>query len=168
MSSTAPVADFDYIQRDALRLNLQKELLEQIPMAAAMQLAIAQWDGERVELHAPLAPNVNDKGCAFGGSLVSVMTLACWSLIKLAADQRGFACEIYVQDSTVRYLAPVWDDFRAFAQVADGQSLIATRCSIALADGTAACTLEARFVALRSKLAADPAQSTPAPDPARR
>ena len=72
--------------------------------------------------------------------------------------------------------------FSAFAQVADGQSLddfldtlalrgkarIATRCSIALADGTAACTLEARFVALRSKLAADPAQSTPAPDPARR
>lgn len=142
-------------------------------MAAAMQLAIAQWDGERVELHAPLAPNVNDKGCAFGGSLVSVMTLACWSLIKLAADQRGFTCEIYVQDSTVRYLAPVWNDFRAIAHLADGQSLddfldilalrgkarIATRCSITLANGTAACTLEARFVALRAKSPLQPANA---------
>lgn len=173
MPSTAPVADFDYSQHDALRLNLQRELLGQIPMAAAMQLAIAQWDGERVELHAPLAPNVNDKGCAFGGSLVSVMTLACWSLIKLAADQRGFACEIYVQDSTVRYLAPVWNDFRAIAHLADGQSLddfldilalrgkarIATRCSITLANGTAACTLEARFVALRAKSPLQPANA---------
>lgn len=167
-------------QRDALRHTLQRQLLDQIPLAAAMQLDIAAWNGERLTLRAPLAPNVNDKGCAFGGSLVSVMTLACWSLIKLAADQRGMACEIYVQDSTVRYLAPVWDDFSAIAQLSEDPSLagfldalaargkarIATRCTVPLADGTPACTLESRFVAIRSKLPADAAnaaQSASAP-----
>ena len=145
-------------------------------MAAAMQLAIAQWDGERVELHAPLAPNVNDKGCAFGGSLVSVMTLACWSLIRLAVEQAGEDCDIYVQDSTVRYLAPVWNDFSADARLADGQSWpaffkalqargksrLSAHCEILLADGSIASTLEARFVALRrdaTAAGADTAQS---------
>lgn len=180
MPSTASKPASIDAQRDALRQNLQRQLLQQIPLAAAMQLDIAAWNGERLTLRAPLAPNVNDKGCAFGGSLVSVMTLACWSLVKLAADQHDLACEIYVQDSTVRYLAPVWDDFSAIAELADepslagfldtlatrGKARIAIRCMVPLADGSPACTLDARFVAIRGKLPADAAnaaQSASAP-----
>ena len=46
-----------------------------------MQLQIAAYDGDSLSLHAPLAANFNDKGCAFGGSLTSLMTLAggAWS-----------------------------------------------------------------------------------------
>jgi len=32
--------------------------------------------------------NVNDKDCAFGGSLASLMTLACWSWLTLAFPAR--------------------------------------------------------------------------------
>lgn len=149
--------------RDVLRRNLQQQLLIDIPITRAMQLEIAAWDGESLQMTAPLLPNVNDKGCAFGGSLVSAMTLACWSLIKLAADARGIECDIYVQDSSVRYLAPVWDNFTAVSRLAGnapcdgffstlqarGRARLGAHCDIQLADGTLACTLEARFVALR-------------------
>jgi len=144
---------------------LQHELLADIPLARAMQLAVESFDGESLVLAAPLAPNVNDKGCAFGGSLASLMTLAGWGLPKLALDALGIGAEIYVQDSTIRYLAPVWHDFRTIARVADGESLSAfidalrergkarlrVHCRVPLPDGGDAATLDARFVALAKR-----------------
>lgn len=178
MTLNEPESADDSRRRDALRHALQQQLLIDIPITRAMQLEITAWDGESLQMTAPLAPNVNDKGCAFGGSLVSVMTLACWSLIKLAADARELECDIYVQDSSVRYLAPVWDNFTAISRLGAnsprtgffttlqlrGRARIAATCEIRLADGTLACTLEARFVALRRCLAptaANTAQSQP-------
>jgi thioesterase domain-containing protein len=69
-------------------------------------------------LLAPLAPNVNDKGCAFGGSLVSLMTLCGWALVELALRRRGEDCDVFVAESTVRYLSPLWQDFRSEARLA--------------------------------------------------
>src|SRR5580698_10021849 len=90
-----------------------------IPLARAMALELGDYDGERLRLTSPLAPNVNDKGCAFGGSLVSLMTLTGWGLVELALRQRGEDCDVYVGESTVRYLSPVWSDFTAEAQPAE-------------------------------------------------
>ena len=146
-------------------MRLQHELLADIPLARAMQLAVESFDGELLALVAPLAPNVNDKGCAFGGSLASVMTLAGWGLPRLALDAEGVEAEIYVQDSTIRYLAPVWHDFSAIARVAEGESLQAfvvalrergkarlrVHCRVPLPGGGDAATLEARFVALAKR-----------------
>ena len=144
---------------------LQHELLADIPLARAMQLAVESFDGESLVLAAPLAPNVNDKGCAFGGSLASLMTLAGWGLPKLALDTHDIAAEIYVQDSAICYLAPVWHDFQAIARVAEGESLTAfidalrergkarlrVHCRVPLPDGGDAATLDARFVALAKR-----------------
>lgn len=141
---------------------LARKLLDDIPMARAMGLSVAACTDATLTLAAPLAPNINDKGCAFGGSLGSLMTLAGWGLIELAAEARGIDAEIYVKDSTIRYLAPVWQDFRAVARLAEGESLagffevlarrgkarIGVRCSVPLADGSEAATLDARFVAM--------------------
>jgi thioesterase domain-containing protein len=146
----------------------EHELLAQIPMAHAMQLRVGAWDGDRLAINAPLAPNINDKGCAFGGSLASLMTLAGWGLIVLKLRALGRSCDVYVQDSTIRYLAPVWSDFSAAAALAPGESwpaflaMLAERgrarltvvCRVAGADGSAAATFEARFVAIAAKPAA--------------
>ncbi len=148
---------------DNLRKRVEDQLLLDIPLARAMQLGISAWDGHMLRMSAPLTPNVNDKGCAFGGSLVSAMTLACWALIKLASEQAGEPCDIYVQDSTVRYLSPIWSDFDAQARLAADQSWdtffktldsrgrarLYADCEIRLADGTIAASLNARFVALQ-------------------
>src|ERR1700743_3628345 len=95
-------------------------LLARIPLVQAMQLRLHAWDSGRLVMAAPLAPNVNDKGCAFGGSLASVMTLAGWGLVELAMHARGQDADIFVGKSTVSYLQPVWDDFHAVAMLAEG------------------------------------------------
>jgi thioesterase domain-containing protein len=157
MSATPNESD-----RSALRRALEAEILAEIPLARAMGLSIAAYNGASVRLAAPLAPNVNDKGCAFGGSLVSLMTVAGWALVRLAADARGIACDIYVADSEVRYLEPVWKDFEVVAALADdsdftslfegiatrGKGCSRIRCHVPLGDGREAATLFARFVAI--------------------
>jgi thioesterase domain-containing protein len=143
----------------------EQQLLADIPLTRTMQLRVASWDGTMLRLGAPLAPNINDKGCAFGGSLASLMTLAGWGVIVLKLRALDRACDIYVQDSKVRYLAPVWTDLVAEARLADGEdwdgflaSLAArdrgrlqVHCRVPLADGNDAATLEARFVAIAAK-----------------
>lgn len=136
-------------------------LLDAIPQARAMQIAIAAAGAGRLHLHAPLAPNINDKGTAFGGSLVSLMTLAGWGLATWQLARAGVTADVYVADSAVRYLAPLYADLEAEAWLEEGDwdDFVATfrqrgraRCRItariALPGGADACVLSARFVAL--------------------
>ena len=148
---------------ESLARYFDDELLAEIPLARAMQLRVSAYTGDAFVLAAPLAPNVNDKGCAFGGSLASAMTLAGWGLIALKLKSLARDCDIYVQDSTIRYLAPIWSDFETQAMLVEGETWdafvsaldargkarTAVRCRVTLADGTEAVTLDARFVAKR-------------------
>jgi thioesterase domain-containing protein len=159
------VAHSDPATLDAAAAALERDILDKIVLARAMAVSVPAYDGDSLTLAAALAPNVNDKGCAFGGSLVSVMTLAGWGLVKLALDRHGRDCDIYVQDSDVRYLAPVWNDFEAVARLVGGESFgdmvealtargrarTRVRCVVPLPDGSAAATLEARFVAIERR-----------------
>ena len=142
---------------------LLRFIRDRIPLARAMDLRLERHAQDCLVLAAPLAPNVNDKGCAFGGSLASVMTLAGWALVELALQRHGEDCDVFVADSHVRYLEPVWSDFRAEARPAADTGLAAFLDTLA-ARGKAridvhgvvpgngerpAATLEARFVAKR-------------------
>ena len=84
-----------------------------MPPVAAMQVSIAGFDGDCLRLDAPLDRNVNDKGCAFGGSLASLMTLACWGLATMRIQGAGMEADVFVADSQVRYLAPLYGDLQA-------------------------------------------------------
>ena len=151
--STRPVAD---------PAALQQFILDNIPMAHAMQLRIGDYAGDSIELHAPLAINVNDKGCAFGGSLASLMTLAGWSLLELNLRQQGIAADIYVANAEIRYLAPVTTDLRVRARLDEdtcwadffgiferrGKARASVYCTALTGSGDA-CIQQARFVAKR-------------------
>ncbi len=113
----------DTLNREALAHELENELLSTIPLTRTMQIRVLDYDGTTLRLAAPLEPNINDKGCAFGGSLASVMTLACWGLARSALAESGHEADIYVQDSHVEYLAPVWTEIVACAEPAAGKSL---------------------------------------------
>lgn len=142
-------------------LSLEKRL-NSIPPVHALQVRLAGYDGNRLSLAAPLAPNVNDKGSAFGGSLVSVMTLAAWALVSMKLEEASHVAEVYVQDSAVRYLTPLHHDLLAVAQLGPGQDwdqLMTTfaqrgkaraqlQAQICDPAGVVCCTLEGRFVAL--------------------
>ena len=136
-----------------------------MPPVAAMQLRIAGYDGDALTLEAPLALHVNDKGCAFGGSLVSLLTLASWGLVNLHVQAAGLDADIFVADSEVRYLAPLFADLRAQARIAEGESwerFVATLrergrarttlfATVPLPDGGVATTCRARYVAIARK-----------------
>jgi thioesterase domain-containing protein len=139
---------------------LQARILAEIPLARAMQLAAGAYSESALEMSAPLAPNRNDKGCAFGGSLTALMTLAGWGLVELGLQAEGLACDIFVGDSQVRYREPVWNDLRVVARLAEpgtlsalaaevrarGKGHVDVRCEAAGTAGAAA-TLAARFFA---------------------
>jgi thioesterase domain-containing protein len=149
--------------RQAALRRLQAQLLA-MPPVVALGLRIDAYDGARLRLQAPLSANLNDKGCAFGGSLTSLMTLAGWGLVTTRLLEAGFEAEVYVADSEVRYRAPLYGDLLAEAVLADGESwersidhlqrrgkarleIVAT---VALPEGGVATESRSRYVAIRS------------------
>lgn len=98
---------------------LQRTLHDEIPLTRAMDVRVAAYDGHLLRLTAPLPPNVNDKGTAFGGSLYSLAVLCGWSLLHLKIKEAGLAHNIVIQEANVRYLLPVSDDMTAECHIDD-------------------------------------------------
>ncbi|WP_417227747.1 YiiD C-terminal domain-containing protein [Amphritea sp.] len=88
-------------------------LKEQIPLIGHMGLGDPVYDGRSLTLTAALAPNVNDKGTGFGGSLATLATLCGWAIVTLYLREQGRDCDVMIRDSQLKYLAPVLGDFTA-------------------------------------------------------
>lgn len=95
------------------------ELLQSIPLTRAMAISVCEYDGHELQLSAPLAANVNDKGTGFAGSLSALATLAGWSLTTLYARDLGENVNVVAAESHVRYLCPVTADFTAQVSLPD-------------------------------------------------
>ena len=141
-----------------------QQKLDAMPPVASMEIRAASFAGGQLRLTAPLSRNVNDKGSAFGGSLAGLMTLACWGSASLALERAGFVgSEVYVQDSQVKYLTPLYDDLQASGQLQDGfnwddfvrafrergKARVSLCAEVRCPDGRVAASFEGRFVALR-------------------
>jgi len=136
-----------------------------MPPVAAMQLRVAGYDGRQLHLHAPLAQHVNDKGCAFGGSMISLMTLASWGLVWLRLREAGMDADVFVADSEVRYLAPLFADLEVTATLAGdagwstflatlrerGRARATLAATVALPGGGIAAQCSARYVAIAKR-----------------
>jgi thioesterase domain-containing protein len=92
---------------------LEQTLHAEIPLTRAMGVQVLRADQNGLVLSAALAPNLNHKKTAFGGSLNSLATLACWGLIQLLLRERGQAGTVVIQESSVQFLKPVMRDFEA-------------------------------------------------------
>lgn len=93
---------------------LKNFLYASMPLCSAMGLEVVKAEPNHVILSAPLAANINHKKTAFGGSLHSLATLACFSLVHV--NVKG---EIVIASSEIEYLAPVTADFQAECQMPD-------------------------------------------------
>ncbi|MEM1263123.1 MAG: YiiD C-terminal domain-containing protein [Pseudomonadota bacterium] len=82
-------------------------LHEHIPLTKTMELKASAAEPNRIVLDLPLNPNRNHKGTMFGGSLASLATLACWSLIHVRMRNDNLAGDLVVSRSTMSYTAPV-------------------------------------------------------------
>ena len=93
--------------------DLERLLHAEIPLTRAMGMRVVRADQNGLTLGAALAPNLNHKQTAFGGSLNSLATLACWGLIQLLVRERGQAITVVNQESSVQFIKPVMRDFEA-------------------------------------------------------
>ncbi len=104
-------------------LALLDDMRRDIPLTAAMRLAVVGWDGSSLILSAPLSPNINDKGTAFAGSLATLATVTGWALLTLWTRAQVGPCQVAVYHSELRYRRPVEAGFEAVAQLPDALAL---------------------------------------------
>ena len=89
-------------------------LHEKIPLTRAMGLQVVET-GARLVLEAPLGPNVNHLGSAFGGSLHALPTLACYAVLWTLLYEAGIDGHVVVKHSSANYRQPVKDTIRAIS-----------------------------------------------------
>jgi thioesterase domain-containing protein len=69
---------------------LQNKLYNEIPLTKMMELQIKDYNINELITTAPLEPNINDKGTAFGGSLSTLSIISAWSVCWLVSRELGF------------------------------------------------------------------------------
>jgi len=92
---------------------LELYLHEHIPLSKTMGVKVNNADWSRVELAAPLAPNINHRETVFGGSASAVAILAAWSLIHVRLRQEGIASRLVIRRNVMNYDRPMVDTFTA-------------------------------------------------------
>jgi thioesterase domain-containing protein len=91
---------------------LQSRIEREFPLARHLSVSVDAAHDGAVVLRAPLTPNANHKGTAFGGSLFCVAVLAGWAWATRYIESRGLNADAVIQESTIRYLKPVSGEFR--------------------------------------------------------
>ncbi len=99
--------------QDFGREYLQHRIVAEFALARHIGIVVESADERGVVLHAPLAPNANYKGTAFGGSLFCVAVLAGWAWVTRYLATADLAADAVIQESTMRYLVPVEGTLRA-------------------------------------------------------
>ncbi|HSI09946.1 MAG: YiiD C-terminal domain-containing protein [Rariglobus sp.] len=93
---------------------LESYLREKIPLARAMGVRVVAGESGTLVLTAPLEPNHNHLGTAFGGSLSAVATLAAYALLWVElGDRTG---HIVVHRSEIVYHRAVRGEIRAICR----------------------------------------------------
>lgn len=130
----------------------------EIPLTAAMQLEAVSHDGHTLVLRAPLAPNINDKGTAFAGSIAALGNITGWCLLTLWSECEVGNCRVAVADASFSFRKPLQGDFMARVSLPGEQECAALkaallqkgrgkmRLQVSLADaGGEAVTLDATY-----------------------
>ncbi|WP_227369734.1 YiiD C-terminal domain-containing protein [Halomonas sp. M20] len=103
-------------------VTFQRWLGDAIPMVTHLGITDMAWQGDTLVWHLQLAPNLNDKGTGFGGSLAAQTTLIGWCWTTLWLRTHGRVQNVVVATASQRFVAPVTTDYRleCVPKVADG------------------------------------------------
>ena len=82
-------------------------LNQYVPLFRAMCAWLERCDDSGVLMRAPLAPNINDKGIAFGGSMAALAALSGWALTWSLLREHGERPEILIGECNLKFLRPV-------------------------------------------------------------
>ena len=95
---------------------LEGYVREQIPLSVAIGVRVLQAGPERVRIEAPLAPNLNHRATAFGGSVATLAILTGWALVHARLVAEGRPARTGIAESSVRYDAPIEAAFSAICE----------------------------------------------------
>ncbi len=124
---------------DDIRRETERYLHAKIPLARAMGVEIENCGAAEFVLTAPLAPNHNHLGTAFGGSLAAIATLAGYGFLWILLGDRD--SHIVIRDSSIRYHRPVRGRIRAVC-VAPGIDIMEPFLAAFRAKGKARISLD--------------------------
>lgn len=140
---------------------LEKFLQIQIPISSALGVRVLSASEKEVILEAPLDPNHNHMGTAFGGSLSTLMILASYTWLYLSLEGEGNV-HVILKENQATFLQPVKENLRSVCRAPSEEDLqeflkifrrkglarIKLTSFIEIAEGEAA-RMEGEFVAQR-------------------
>ena len=92
-----------------------------IPLTRAMEVHVISTDETGFAVEAPVRPNHNHLGTAFGGSINAVATLAGYGLLWL--ELREETAEVVIRESSIRFLQPIRETIHAVCERPDAEEL---------------------------------------------
>jgi thioesterase domain-containing protein len=95
---------------------LQERIGREFMLARHIGVVVESADDAAVVLRAPLGPNANHQGTAFGGSLYSLSVLTGWAWLTRYLAARNISADAVIQESNTRFLIPVEGELRACAE----------------------------------------------------
>lgn len=98
---------------------LEAYLHQHIPLSRTMEVHVVETTPAGVTLEAPLGPNANHRGTAFGGSVSTLATLAAWACVHSRLMDEGRTGNTVIQHGSMHYDAPVDGPFRAVCDAVD-------------------------------------------------
>ena len=140
----------------ALCAELQTIWHQQIPLSQAMQMQIADFDGQVLTTEASLAPNVNVHGTAFAGSLYAIQALTGWGMMHLQLKLNALDASIVIANGQINYAKPVAQSIYvrcSFGEhageitklIATGKGRFPLICEVLLAEGNPAGELSGEY-----------------------
>ena len=102
---------------------LQDFFMLNVPLARAAEISVQSYDGQKLVFQAPLEPNINDKGTAFGGSIYVLCVSAAWGMSSIKAQELGLDGELVVAKAEIEYLRPLSESLRAEVCTPEPQAL---------------------------------------------
>lgn len=144
---------------------LERLIVEEMPITEHLEFSLAADEDGRVHASAPLQPNANHMGSAFGGSLSMLATVTGWAMMHQvfedAVEDMKRRVEVMIQESDIEYLRPVYENISVICERPDedalerfermmdrwGRARLELKCKIDAA-GERAVTFMGKYVAM--------------------
>jgi thioesterase domain-containing protein len=106
---------------------LERLIVEEMPITQHLDFSLATDEQGRLRASAPLQPNANHMGSAFGGSLSMLATLTGWAMmhqvVQDAVEDMKRRVEVMIQESDIEYMRPVYENISVICERPDEDAL---------------------------------------------
>lgn len=103
--------------------DLEKYLRQQIPIVDIIGVKVLHASRDFVKLQAPLEPNRNHLGTAFGGSTYSLSVLACYTWLFNLLEEMDIKTHVVIKTGQIQYFHPILNDLTSICKSPDPKIL---------------------------------------------